>query len=255
MPHVGTSAAYKQAVDAYAAGEIERAIAELQESLAQEPENGSDWELLGTLAFANGAFELAQSAIEHAGLWIPLGARSQIVLAACYRRSGHVRAAAAIYRHVATLGELELDLLEPLASGLGGCGDYELALNICRQAARRMPDNPDSLFGVVHYLRRLGRPLEIILPAMFRVHSLEPDNAEYRIVLAWMLHELDRGEEAAGLLDAVPYAEFSCVSCLGRMQRIFERVGDSEKESLCRERITELLGTPPADHHCSKRDE
>lgn len=249
MPYVGTSVGYKQAVGTYTAGEIKLAIAELQESLARDPENGAQWELLGTFAFASGDVELAQSAIERAGLWTPLGARSQLILATCYRRAGYARAALAIFRHVAALEELDLDLLEPLASGLGACGEHELALDVCRQAARRMPGNPDPLFGIVHYLRRLRRPLEIILPAMFRVHYLEPDNAEYRIVLAWMLHELDRSAEGASLLSKVPLAEFTCVSCLERMQRIFEHVGDIASEDLCRERVAELLSQPPVKSH------
>jgi hypothetical protein len=163
--------------------------------------------------------------------------------------------AAAIYRHLATIDKLPIDLLEPLASGLGGCGEYELALNVCRQAAQRMPDIADTLLGIVHYLRRLRRPLEVALPAMYRAYQLEPDNVEYRIALAWMLYELDRTVEGARLLESVPLAQFSCARCLERMQAIFERSGQCERAELCRERLVELASESSARHEDRERGE
>ena len=106
-----------------------------------------------------------------------------------------------------------------------------------------MPENPDPLIGMVHYMRRLRRPLELILPTLFRVHHLEPQNAEYRISLAWMLHQLDRSEEAAYLLEPVAYGTYSCVRCLTLMKHVFERVGDEERAAVCRARLEILAAT------------
>jgi tetratricopeptide (TPR) repeat protein len=242
MTFKSDSKPYNRALALHAVGEIDQAIVELQQQLKRSSEDGQAWELLGVLAYARVDLTLAQSATEEASLRIPLSPRGQLVLAKCYDHSGHREAAAAIYRHVATLDALDVDLYEPLASGLGACGEYERALHVCRQAAQRMPDRPAPLVGIVHYMRRLRRPIQLILPVMFRVHHLEPDNAEYRITLACLLHEAGRAAEGAALLRSVAHEEFSCVRCLTRMQHIFDSVGDVERAAVCRSRLSVLAG-------------
>jgi tetratricopeptide (TPR) repeat protein len=226
-----------QAQTLWKEGRLEDAREVLSSAIAGDSEVSLHWELLGLVAFEMDDQALAESALERASLLGPLSAAAQIALGKCYDGSGHRAAAAAIYRHVAQLSALDAELLEPLASGLGRAGELELALDVCRRAARRMPDNPDPLVGIVHYMRRLRRPIELIVPAMFRAHHLEPENSEYRISLAWMLHELGRSDEGAHLLAAVPYEEFSCIRCLTLMKQIFEQVGEEERAAVCRMRL------------------
>lgn len=238
--HRTASKTCDRALALHAVGELDQAIVELQQQLKRTSEDGQAWELLGVLAFARVDLTLAQSATEQASLRIPLSPRGQLVLAKCYDHFGHREAAAAIYRHVATLDNLDHDLLDPLASGLGRCGECEQALEVCRLAARQRPDCAAPLLGIVHYMRRLRRPVAQILPAMFRAHHLEPQNAEYRITLAWMLHETGNTPEAAALLEPVAYDEFSCVRCLTLMQHIFDSIGDEERATVCRTRLMVL---------------
>jgi tetratricopeptide (TPR) repeat protein len=242
-------ATYERAMSLYAAGESALAIDELQELLDANGDDGRLWEVMGNLAFANDDFALAQSSLERASVLVPLSAAGQLVLAKCYDRSGHRAAAGAIYRHVATLKRLAVELLEPLASGLGRSGEVELALAICRRAAEAMPENPDPLVGMVHYMRRLRRPVEQILPVLRRAHDLDPSNCEYRISLAWMLHEVGRSEDGAELLAPVPCERYTCIRCLTLMQQIFERVGDAANAAVCRLRLAGLTGD------CAKRRE
>jgi tetratricopeptide (TPR) repeat protein len=234
-----------QARELWKAGLLEEAREVLSSAIAADTESLRLWEMLGLVTYEMGDKRIAQPSLERASLLGPLSAAAQVALAKCYDASEHCEAAAAIYRHVARLPEIEVELLEPLAAGLGRAGELEMALEVCRRAARLLPDNPDPLVGIVHYMRRLRRPIERIIPAMFRAHHLEPENSEYRISLAWMLHEIGRSDDAAELLEPVPCEEFTCVRCLTLMQRIFEHVGEDERADVCRTRLSILRSTCP----------
>jgi predicted Zn-dependent protease len=240
-------ATYERALSLASAGESELALDELRQLVEANGEDGRLWELLGTVAYSHDEFALAESALQRASVMVPLSAMGQLVLARCYDRGGYKEAAGAIYRHVAKLPVLSSELLEPLASGLGRSGEPEMALAVCRRAAEAIPDNPDPLIGMVHYMRRLRRPVEQVIPVMFRAHDLDPDNAQYRISLAWMLHEQGRSEEGARLLEPVQCERYSCIRCLTLMQQIFERVGDAAGAAVCRLRLASLRGD------CAKR--
>lgn len=237
MPQPRACTAYNRAIEYYEAGELDKAICEAESQLSKDGDDGRLWELLGMLAYAKRDFSLAQSAIEQATVLIPLSARGQLVLGKCYDRSRYRETAAAIYRHVARQSQLASDLLEPLASGLGHCGEFKLALNVCQQAARRTPKSAVPLVGIAYYMRRLGRPIESILPTLARAHRLEPENVEYRISLAWMLHELGRSDDGASLLEQLTIEDFSCIRCLTRMQHIFDSAGDDDRAEKCRTRL------------------
>lgn len=244
-------AVHQRALLLHANGLNDVAAQELIARLEQQPDDGRTWELLGVVLFASNEPQRAQSALEVAAVLVPLSPRGQVVLGKCYEMSGFLESAAAIYRHVASLSNLDTQLLEPLASGLGACRELELALHICRQAAERMPDNPDPLVGIVHYMRRLGRPVENILPVMFRAHQLEPDCGEYRIALAWLLHEIGKSGEAASLLAGVSFDDFSCIHCLIRMQHIFEITGRPADAANCRQRLETLAAERQLDRGAS----
>ena len=200
----------------------ERTAEHLRQLLQHDAENGRLWELVGVLAYESDDFQLAQSAIERASALIPLSARGQLVLACCYDRSGNRESAGAIYRHISGLGGLAVDLLEPLAAGLGRHGELEMALNICRQAASELPESTTPLVGMIYFMRRLRRPHELILAVALRACNLDPHNFECRIAAAWLLHEAGRSQEGAVLLKEVDVSQCACVSCRVRMERIFE---------------------------------
>lgn len=198
-----------------------RTAAHLQQLLEHDSENGRLWELVGVLAYESNDFQLAQSAIERASALIPLSARGQLVLARCYDRSGNRESAGAIYRHISELGDLAVDLREPLAAGLGRHGELEMALNVCRQAASELPESTAPLMGMIYFMRRLGRPQELILAVALRACNLDPHNFECRITAAWLLHEAGRSQEGGTLLMEVDASPCPCESCRVRMERIF----------------------------------
>lgn len=232
--------AYERAARLFTENRLDDAVDMVTGELDQRPDDGRLWELLGTLAYAKENFELAVTAIERASLMIPLAPRAQLVLGKCYDRAGFRESATAIYCHLATLPDLAGDLLAALAAGLGRCGECELALQVCRRAAASFPGRADPHLGIVHYMRRLRRPVKQILPSMFRAHHLEPENVEYRVRLAWMLHESGCSAAGAYLLEGVDCEEFSCIRCLTLMQTIFDSVGDKLNANACRQQLAIL---------------
>lgn len=240
---------YQRALALHHEGHCKQAIVEILHRVRSHRNEGTSWELLGILLFADGKFRWAQSAIEHASVLAPLSARAQILLARCYEVSKFVESAAVIYRHLATCEQLETGMLESLARGLGQIGELELALRVCREAAERMPDHAEPLVGMVHYMRRLNRPVEQIVPVMMRAYRLEPNSSEYCIILAWLLHEAGQTFAAARLLSQLSYANLHCAACLTRMQRIFEITGSERNASRCRQRLQALT------NECSLRND
>jgi tetratricopeptide (TPR) repeat protein len=235
----------RQAEELHQAGQTLRAIATLNEFLDGEPDAGKAWELLGILAYAVGELPLGMSALERASALVALTAQGQLALARCYDQSGHRESARAIYVYMATLNTLADDLLQSLATGLGRHGEYQMALAICRQAAKRMPDNPDPLLGIVHYMRRLRIPPESILPTLVRAFRLAPEDNDCRITLAWLLHETGQSAAGARLLEHLDCDDFTCIRCLTLMQHIHETVGDVDHANHCRHRLQMLAGEWP----------
>lgn len=236
----------RQATDLHQAGQTLQAMAALHEFLEVDPDHGEAWEMLGLLAHVLDEMALAMSALERANALVPLSARSQLALARCYDRSNFRETAKSIYVYLATLPGLVDDLLEPLAAGLGRHGECQMALAICRQAAKRMPDNPGPLLGIVHYMRRLRIPPERILPTLFQAYRLAPDDNDCRITLAWLLHETGQSAEGARLLEQIDCEEFTCIRCLTLMQHIHESVGNVARANDCRYRLKVIAGEWPA---------
>ena len=247
MPVTPLNEICRQAIELHQADQTLQAIGCLNDHLEVEPDCGHAWELLGILASTLEEMTLAMSALERASSLIPLSITAQLVLARCYSRTGFRETAKAIYLHLATLERLDEQHLKPLAEGLGRHGEYQMALAICRQAANRMPDNPEPLLGIVHYMRRLRIPPERILPTLFRAFRLAPEDKDCRISLAWLLHETGQSAEGARLLEHVDCEEFTCIRCLTLMQHIHETVGNVDHANDCRHRLKVLAGEWPRD--------
>ncbi len=219
---------------------IDQAIHDLRKQLrgqeTDSPATGRNWEQLGILLLARKHFDAALWSLETANTLTPLTARGQLALAECYIDAGHLEAARAIYRFLAAAIRLETELLQSLADGLGRVGERDLALDVCREAAQRLPRNAGPLLGIAYYLRRLRRPAATVLPYLKRAFELDPDNTECRIALAWILHATGRSADGADLLDGLPVAELECVRSLTMMQRVFEAAAHHDATA-CRYRL------------------
>jgi tetratricopeptide (TPR) repeat protein len=235
----------RQAAELHQLGQTPQAIALLEEYLELNSDVGPAWELLGILAGDREDGQIAIAALEQASSLIPLSIEGQFVLARGYDRASFRESAKAIYLHLATLDRLEEQQLKPLAEGLGRHGEYQMALAICRQAAKRMPESSEPLLGIVYYMRKLRVPPERILPTLFQAYRLAPEDRDCRITLAWLLHETGQSAAGARLLEQLDCAEFTCIRCLTLMQHIHETVGNVDHANHCRHRLKVLAGEWP----------
>jgi hypothetical protein len=99
----------------------------------------------------------------------------------------------------------------------------------------------EALFGMAYYMRRLGSPLQAIIPIVRRAQALAPHLLPYRVLLASLLAEVGQMEEAYELLlrDASP-ASVNCPCCLHRMLTIFRIAGDEARSREVQGRIDHL---------------
>lgn len=192
-------------------------------------EDGRLWQFLGLLRHRSGDLAGARTALETAGLLVPLDPPARRALADCYARTGHPGLAVDLYRDLAGDGRCPTELLPAVASGLGGLGEHVPALEVCRELIRRDPFHHGGHFGVAFYLRRLGLPPEAALPAVAKAHELAPDLLLYRIALASLLDYVGRREEAYELLRDVDPGVVRCRCCLRRMTAILRDAGDASR--------------------------
>jgi Flp pilus assembly protein TadD len=207
------------------------------EAVRSYPDDGRLWQLHGLLLHRMSEFVRGCSALETAGLLVPLEPSSRCALADCYARTGHAELARDLYRGLSGDARCPTELLTAVASGLGGLGDHETALETCLELIRRDPEHHQAYFGVAFYLRRLGRPARGVLPAIQRAHELAPESPLYRITLAAILDHIGRREEAYELLRVVDPAVVQCGCCLHRMLVLFRNAGDLPRSVACRKQI------------------
>lgn len=232
--------AFTSAREKLLVGELDQAQIELRTALKADVNAGQLWELLGQVSYTKGDYQEALDALEYAGLLIPLSPCGQLILAWCYEKNELVETAREIYQFLATLKNLENNLLEPLAKGLGRTGNFEAALRVCRVAARRTPESPEPLMGMVYYMRELNRPIEQILPCLFQAHHLDPEDVECRKMLAWLLHANGRSYDAAQLLSVISIEGHQCGNCLTGMQHVFAAVEDYENAKRCADALRSM---------------
>lgn len=206
------------------------------EGLDSDPDNGALWQFHGLLRQRQGDIDGARTALETASLLVPLSPSGRCALADCYARTGKRELARDLYVHLANDIRTPPELLPAAASGLGGLGESEAALDVCRELIRRDPSRHEAHFGVAYYLRRLGHPLEAAVPPVSRAHQLAPNVPLYRIVLASLMTKLGDHEEAYDLLRGVDPQSVGCRCCLTRMMTVFSRAGDHTRFDACRAR-------------------
>jgi Flp pilus assembly protein TadD len=224
---------------------LDRAIAELrlqirELSASESTAAGRLWEQLGTLLLRRKHYDAALWSLETASTLVPLSHAAQLALAECYVDAGYVEAARVIYRYLAAVIRIDTELLETLAAGLGRIGEKDLALDVCREAAQRLPRTAGPLLGIAYYLRRLRRPAATVLPYLKRAFDLDSRNLECRIALAWMLHATGRSADGADLLDGLQVSELECVRSLTMMHRVFEAAAEFNFASACKYRLDSL---------------
>lgn len=239
------------AIDLYKQQRYNETLDVLRRAIERQPHNGKLWELLGITHHAMGDNAQATHALEVANTLVPLFAGGQCVLAKCYAAAGHKELAGDMYRHVLSLQDLPGRILPVVATGLGALGEYALALDACRRAAACEIDDGQPLFGMAHYMQRLGHPPEMIASVLRKAVAIEPDCFKYRYALANTCYCMGRMDEAytalQDIVDPKLLGTIRCPNCVRRMQAIFETSGDRTRCDACRERLRTM------ESDCAKR--
>lgn len=209
-------------------GRVDEASRLAQEAVQAFPDDGELWQLHGLLRQRAGDFDAACDALETAGLLVPLNPAAQCALADCHARAGRRELARDLYKALARNRSCPTCLLPAVASGLGGTGDASTALEVCQELARREPGQHEAYFGMAYYMRQLGYRVETILPVVTRAHELAPENPVYRVLLASLLAQSGRYEEACVHLRDVRPTAVRCAGCLRRIMAILDQGGAAD---------------------------
>lgn len=235
--------AYQAGVRLYEARQYEPLRRLLEEALSLDPDSGRLIELGGLLAYAQGRFGDAVHGFERASLLVALSIEAQLRLAELYARGGRKADARMILAFLASRPDMAIDHLPILAAGLGRIGEYQLALDACREALRREPDFDEALFGMAFYMHMLDYPNECILPLFRRALSLAPDSDLYRLSLAMMCARAESWQEAYRLCCDLELHRVRCANCLKFMLYVFNKAGDRHRGAACLHEIATRAGT------------
>jgi predicted Zn-dependent protease len=213
----------------------------LRVGLLEFPDDGRMVQLQGLVWHGRRRYASALRAFELAATLVPLSLPAQLAMADAYRRCGRPDDARTILRFLAERPEMPTVLLPNLTAGLGIVGEYQQALDVCREASRREPERDEPLYGMAYYMNKLGYPPEVILPLLRQCRALSPESRLYRTSLAVMYGRAGHWEEAYELFAEVDPASLRCQTCVRFMIRVFEHIGDHERRDRCLCRLLELV--------------
>lgn len=225
-------------------GQFEAAARIAAAALRERPNDAQLWELLGIACHAMRDFAAATRALETATMLAPLSLPAQVALAGCYLVSGHGDVARSMYQHLAAVRDrLSVQLLPMVASGLSRLNELHLALEVARVWARREPDDESAVYAVVHYMRLVEYPPELILPVAHHAFRLAPHRIRNRVALALLHHQCGNLVEAYRLVTAVDAAQLIAACCPARLLgliALFNVMGDTGRRDACRSRLAEI---------------
>lgn len=226
-------------------GQFEAAAHVAAAALQNQPDNGLLWELLGIACHAMKDFESATRALETATLLAPLSLSAQVALAGCYLVSGHGEVARSMYQHLVEFrGRLSVQLLRMVAAGLSRLHEPQLGLEVAREWARREPDDENAVYLVVHYMRLVEYPPELILPVAHQAFQLAPHRIRNRVALALLHHQCGDLLEGYRLVTAVGTEQLIGACCPARLlglTSLFSAMGDTGRRDACRARRAEII--------------
>jgi len=232
---------YEAASRHYEHGEIAECEDLLRTALLRFPDDGRFIQLQGLLWHAQRRYKSACRAFEIASLLVPLSHAAQLALADVYRRCGKNDDAKTILTFLVSRSDLPAILLPGLTAALGLIGEYQQALEVCRDASQRDPEQDQALYAMAYYMNKLDYPLECVVPLLRRAISLAPDSRLYRISLAVLCARSGNLEEAYGLFTPLDPAEMNCQTCVRFMARVFDHAGDFKRRDDALARLEQLI--------------
>ena len=226
---------------AYEANDWERCGQALRIALLRFPDDGRFLQWQGHAWHAQGDYAAACRALETAALLIPLSIGAQIAWAEAHLAAGRRDDARTILQFLAARSDdVASPLLPRLAAGLGRSGEYALALDVCREASLRDPEDDEACFGMAYFMNKLGYPVECVLPLLRRALALEPERPVYRLSVGVACARSGLGEEAYALLAGIDPQHVTCLGCLQVMSRLFEKFDDAPRRDAVLRRALRL---------------
>lgn len=228
-------------------GQISRVTELAEEAVREYPDDGPLWELLGVAYQRDAQHVEALHALETASLLKPLDIGARFCLAEAYAATGSQEMAVFVYRMVSEDPKTPVWLLPKVASHLGELQEFQHALDVCQTIVERDSGRHEAHFGIGFYLRRLGAKTERVVSAVNQAFELAPETTLYRVVLASLLQELGRHDEAYELLQHIPVSSVSCPHSLRRMLMVFHTASDMQRLLDCARCLRQLENElPPA---------
>jgi predicted Zn-dependent protease len=231
---------YELAARHYEHAELPECEELLRTALLRFPNDGRFIQLQGLLWHAQRRYSSACRAFEIASLLVPLSHAAQLAQADVYRRCGRNDDARTILSFLVTRSDLPAILLPGLTAALGLIGEYQQALEVCRDASQRDPEQDQALYAMAYYMNKLDYPLECIVPLLRRAMSLAPDSRLYRISLAVLCARSGRWHEAYTLFAPLSPGELKCQTCVRFMARVFDHQGDTTRRNAALARLEQL---------------
>jgi tetratricopeptide (TPR) repeat protein len=234
------------------AGDFDEAFGLAEGGLRFYPDDGRLWEMRGIALGCRREIREAMTSLETASTLVPLTISGQMVLAACYFRTGNLESAECIYEYLATRTDIPIKLLPDLARGLDQVGKPELALQACRVAVGRVPECDSAWFAMAFFMTKLDYPVEQVVEVVRRAFDLSPTHVLYRVDLALLLARCGRQEEAHRLLAVVDLSELLHIHCpprLAGLLALFQQMNDESRAAACQSRLSGILGHGGANCH------
>ncbi len=198
---------YNDALDALQAGNASEAVAAVENSLTEDPEDTQTWQLYVVILNSLGRTDDAEKAaakLKKLGL---SEADELLLLAAKNASAGNVAAALPHYEAAIALEPHRAEIQTAYALALLHCDDREGGLAAAERAVTLAPDDPQAHYALGR-IHRLSGHLEAALTAFTRSLELDPGGTLALYEQGMVLAETGRGREALAnfekFLDAHP---------------------------------------------------
>ena len=236
--------------DLYEGGELSAALALIKRHLVRRPDDGRVWELAGLIQFATGEYSRSVAAIERASVHIPLRPAARVCLGHGYGKIGRRTLSRDLLAGLIRNESVSVPLLLQVASGLDAIDHPSIALQACRRAAERDPQNAQPYYDMGYYAARCGYEPRYTESLARKAISLDPQNVCFRVGLAAHLFRQDRVQDAYEAVRALTNEQIeavTCSCCLNRIVSVYEAAGDYRRVVLCRQQLLqiELQGHEP----------
>jgi len=229
--------------DAYEAGELETALALTKRHLARHPDDGRVWELAGLMQYAAGEFAKSVAAIERASLHIPLRPAARVCLGHGYGKLGKNELSRDLLVNLIRDESLSVPLLLQVAAGLDAIGHPTIALQACRRAAERDPQQAQAYYDMGYYAARCGYRPQYTESLARKAIALDPENVCFRVGLAAHLIRQERTQDAYEIVRSLTNEQIeaiTCSCCLKRIVAVYEAAGDYRRVVLCRQQLLQI---------------